>query len=369
MKNAIQNTARVLILPTLFLQAFSYLYAEPKLTGVFRNDTLILSKNKTGHFSDILENRLVLKNNSDKWKLYIDGRFYLYFGEITEQLGDYDAELMRSFIRYYAGWADFTLGKTYINLGNSGIFNPFEIDKTLNFSDVSYAKKGILAFESVIPLGDLSRLKAYGGYNDTFKNYSTGFDLGFNIKSFDLGLASIRNGTNKNEKIFIHMPEYISESRNIAGVYFKGDLELGIQAAYAHHFNDKIKHDFIEANFGFDYSFFGAMLLLNTIFYYNENGGSSPKNYALQSEAYFFAKYYNYSGLIYAYDEFLSFDLGVFSNLNDKSSIIIASVNNTIANGLKVTFMTAFLTGKADDEYSIHKTGEYFALARIEGRF
>jgi len=369
MKNAGQKSIRIFIVPSLILCIFSLIYAQPKITGVVRNDAVILSKNKTGHFSDILENRFIIKNDSKNWKFYLDARVYLYFGEITEQLGEIDGDLMRSFIRYYADWADFTLGKTYINLGNSGIFNPFEIDKTLNFSDISYAKRGILAFESVIPMGDLSRTKIYAGYNDTLKNYSTGFDLIFNIQSFDLGMAAIKNGKNKNEKNIINTVEFGEESRNLAGFYFKGDMLLGVEASYAHHFNDKGKNDFIEANFGFDYSFFDAMFILNTIFYYNENGKINPDNYLMQNEAYFFAKYYNYSGLIYAYDEFLSFDLGVFSNLNDKSSIIIASVRNTIANGLTLILMGAFLTGKNNDEYSRRQIGEYYALARVEGRY
>jgi hypothetical protein len=73
---------------------------ELELRGVLRNDALANSANGKYFYADILENRLVLEKNADTWKLYTDGRLYLYYPEPGEDKKEYQANLIRSFIRY-----------------------------------------------------------------------------------------------------------------------------------------------------------------------------------------------------------------------------------------------------------------------------
>ncbi len=345
------------------------------ITGALRNDAFFTRYKDDSEYGDILEAKIILQKKTDKWNLYIDGRAYLYYGYITEVLGTSDAKLMRGFIRYFTEMGDFTLGKTYINLGNPGIFNPFELDKSVNLSDLSYTKEGIIALEYVLPFGELSGVKAYAGHDSLISNYTTGLSVYSNAGSFDFGVVANRKGpqeiTAENEDLINQnqMLETDNTAKNIAGVYLKGDLGVGVQGAYCYHIDDR-KEDFSEANLGIDYSFFDGHLILNAIFYYNQSGADKTEEYiSTDTETYFFAKYYIYGNIIYIFDEFLSADIGCFANLNDGSTIIIPEAIIVIANGLTMTLQGAYVTGTGNEEFSQDLLGQYSILLRVEAKF
>lgn len=351
------------------------LYANIDITGTLRNDAFLTKYNEDSEYGDILEAKIILQKKTENWNLYIDGRAYLYYGYITEVLGTSDAKLMRGFIRYFTEMGDFTLGKTYINLGNPGIFNPFELDKSVNLSDLSYTKEGIIALEYAFAFGELSGVKAYAGHDSRISNYTTGLSFYSNAGSFDFGMVANRKGPEKitaeNEDINQNQTlEIDNTAKNIGGVYFKGDLGVGMQGAYSYHIDDR-KERFSEANLGMDYSFFDGHLILNAIFYYNQSGADKTEEYQLtdEGETYFSAKYYAYGNIIYIFDEFLSADIGCFANLNDGSTIIIPEVVIVIANGLTMTLQGAYVTGTGTQEFSRDLLGQYSILLRVEAKF
>lgn len=340
-------------------------------SGVIRNDAFVTGYQDKAKFSDILETRLVLNKKAEKWKFYADGRAYVYNGYITEHTGNYKVKLMRSFIRYYPELGDFTLGKTYINFGNPGIFNPFELDKSLNFSDLTYTKEGMLAFEIEIPLGELSGIKTFIGYDNFDANYTTGLALFSNAFKFDFGLVYLRKGANRKspEPVSVISYNVFGTGRNLVGIYFKGDLGLGISGAYCYHIHDRKDKDFSEAQFGLDYSFFRGKLQINALFYYNQNGGDGPDVYQLTNDTYFSAKYYVYGTVNFVFDEFFSAQTGCFANLNDGSLILIPSIKLVITNGLTFILQGAVATGKGKDEFTRDVLGKYTILSRVEAKF
>lgn len=337
------------------------------ISGAIRNDAAYTYFDDEHHedrrFDDILENKLILRYRGDGWKFHGDGRLYLYYGDTREKKDEYEAKIMRSFIRYSPSIGDFTLGKTYINLGNPGIFNLFEIQKQVNLSDLSYDKEGLLAVEFVLPVGDLSGIKVYGGNYESEdqmnrgdsnkRNYAGGMSAWTNALNFDAGIVGNR----------------LREDSNIGGLYLKGDLILGVQGAYAFHFNDEFEKSYREANFGLDYSFFDAHLIISSIFYYNQNGAKKIEEYSFSPDGYFFAKYYIFSNIIIIYDEFLSFEAGSFVNLIDNSAVIYPSVEYLIADGLSITAAVYFFTGKNNMEFSRDTSGLTSGLLRVEAKF
>jgi hypothetical protein len=355
----------------------SQLYADNAdidITGALRNDAFLTKYKDDSEYGDILEAKIILQKKTDKWNLYIDGRAYLYYGYITEVLGTSDAKLMRGFIRYFTEMGDFTLGKTYINFGNPGIFNPFELDKSVNLSDLSYTKEGIIALEYVFPLGELSGVKAYAGHDSRISNYTTGLSLYSNAGNFDFGVVANRKGPKKitaeNEDLANQTQENDDVGKNSGGFYLKGDLGVGVQGAYCYHIDDR-KDGFSEANLGIDYSFLDGHLILNAILYYNQSGADNTEEYQLTAEGdtYFLAKYYVYGNIIYIFDEFLSADIGCFANLNDKSTIVIPKLIIVIANGLTMTLQGAYITGTGNQEFSQDLLGQYSILLRVEAKF
>lgn len=360
------------IIPIIIIFLFCsgvLVYPDIKFSGAVRNDAFLTRINDDMEFNDVLENKLIVIGKSEEWKFYADARIYVFLGEYAEELDYYELKLMRSFIRYYSEIGDFTLGKTYINLGNIGLFNPFDTDKQVNTSDLAYDKEGFLALEYDFPLGDISGGRVYagtdnviersiGGSEPSHPRYAGGFSLYTNAAGFDFGIAA----------------NHRDSGMNIAGGYFKGDLVIGIHGAYGCHFNDSFKKPFSEANFGIDYSFFEGHLILMAMFYFNQNGAGEAADTVFEyldthDDTFFYSKYYLYGSVKYVFDEFLSAEAGCFANLIDGSTVIIPSITWVISNGLTMTLQCSVLTGKDADEFSRDIYGDFSILLRLEARF
>ena len=323
------------------------------INGHFRNDIIYIEDSGDMLFSNILENRLIFNKKGEKWKFYGDVRAYLYSGQIAEIVGDREVKLLRSFIRYYFNNAIFTLGKTYINLGNIGVFNPFELNKALDLNDLKYDKEGIFALALNLQFGKVSGLKFYLSPTEYFKDSAVGIDLFTNVKKFDTGIVANR----------------ISPSKNRWGIYFKGDLFVGLYGGFAHHFDDTYTNYFLEYNLGVNYIF--SKFFLNLTFYYNGIGADSRSKYTFLStdDYYFQALDYLYGSILFLYDEFLNFGFDSFVNLIDGSGIYLPQVIYTINNGLNLTILTYFVTGKDGDDFSISRYGKYGFNLRLEAKF
>ncbi len=249
------------------------------LNGRLRNDFTFFSITNTKSYLDILENRFILSKQTEDWKLYSDLRLYLYSGAIEE----FKFNPIRMFIRYYSSIGDFTFGKTYVNFGNPGVFNPFEMEKNIDFTDLAYDKEGILAGVLEIPLSSLSGGQIYARPNKNLDESGYGFSLFGNITPFDFGLVANRKAKDK----------------NLAGFYFKGDIELGVKGAYAFHFTEKAKKHFSEVNFGLDYSL--KDFYIDVTGYYDEKGALRKEDYNDQADndTFFLARFYLYNNICY----------------------------------------------------------------------
>ena len=133
--------------------------ASASVIGTIRNDSVWMV-NDSLDFSNVLEGKIIVEEKSDDLKFYADLRFFVYAGQAALTAGhhsgyyDYDVKLMRAFVRYFSPIGDLTIGKTYINFGNPGLFNLFDFDKSVNMSDTGYDKNGIVALEYVFYAGD-----------------------------------------------------------------------------------------------------------------------------------------------------------------------------------------------------------------------
>ena len=358
--------------------AVSAAFGNIDLSGSFRNDAYALGTTNKTSFNDIAETKLIFSHKTDEWRFYADLRVDLLYGEAanyalvlnlppevtnaglpqafsTNVLLNYNLNLIRAFLRYTSSIGEWTLGKTYVNFGNYGIFNPFEISKSVNFSDLNYDKDGILAMEYDFSFGDLSGGKAYVSPSGDFTNSAYGGSIYANIAKFDIGAVANRKAANT----------------NLAGVYFKGDLLAGLNASYAYHFDDSGTNRYDEAGAGIDYSFLDGKLFTGLTFYYDGNGAgrTNDYNFLITADRYFVAKYYLYANAIYAYDEFLNFQLNTFVNCIDWSMLFIPLVQYTISDGLDLTGEFVIPAGSANQEFSKDRLLEYVALFRVEAKF
>jgi len=338
--------------------------AKIELSGAVRNDVILLDDGNRTQLNNILENKLVLQRKADEWKFYSDLRFYMYSGETIElpeelpmQFDCFTLRILRLFIRWYTDYGDFSIGKTYVNFGNLSVFNPFAIDPNVNVLDLSYSKDGILALTYDVSLGDLSGGRIYISPEAQETEMAAGMTIFTNLSNFDFGFVANRSG----------------RDNNIAGIYFKGDLELGIQGSYAFHFDDRAVNTFSEITAGGDYSFFAGKWLLGALFYLNENGSGEAWNYDLtdfiqSTYPAFPAKYYVYAYMAYIPDEFFQSQLNAFINANDSSSLLVPTVTWLLADGLSISLQGVFATGGGDTQYSRKVLGNYVILVRVEAK-
>lgn len=336
--------------------------AEVKISGMLREDAYYirmpdiptLNSGRRNLFANTLEARLILDRTREDWSFYADGRLYLYAGEFKTAYGLTRFNLMRAFARYFSRIGDFTLGKTYVNFGNSGIFNPFEIDKNFQLTDIQYARSGIYAFEYYLPWQDLGGLKVYAGFNDSFDyNPMAGISPSFHLGKFDIGA------------VFNHS----DIDKNIAGLYFKGDAILGVQGSWGIRMDDKFKYSHSEVSAGIDYSFFDGKIITSLLFYYNGSGADDVKNYKSSPDSFFLAKYYGFLSFAWIIDEFWNIKTNIFMNFIDTSALIMPGVTVVIANGLSLNLQVLFVTMQSDAEFSRDKSGDVTALIRVEGKF
>jgi len=331
---------------------------ELKVSGLLREDAHYLyfpdNRERKDYFANLLETRLILDRSREDWSFYADGRLYLYSGEFQKIYGPTKLNLMRAMMRYFSPVGDFTLGKIYVNFGNSGLFNPFEIDKLVQLSDLQYAREGLYAFEYYFPWQELSGLKAYAGFHEPFKyNPVGGISPSWHIGKFDLGGVFNHSGPGK----------------NLAGIYFKGDALVGIQGSWGAHTDDQLEYRYSEVSGGIDYSFLEGKIVATLLFYYNENGADDYKKYVYNNESFLLAKYYGFFSFAWMIDEFWNIQLNGLANFVDRSAVIMPNVSVLITNGLRLFIQMNYYTEKKDAEFSREKSGDFYALIRVEGKF
>ncbi len=341
--------------------------AELTLSGALRNETYVLGRADGALVLDRLENQLVLERRGDDWRFYADARVDAFAGaidalvppELATGLRFLDVRLLRAFVRYHSDLGDFTLGKTYANFGVPGVFNPFEIDRNVYVTDLSYTKEGLVALTYETALGPLSGLKAFVSPEAGRAEASGGLGVYGHVGTFDLGLVAQR----------------LDRDANLAGVYCKGDLEVGVQAAYAYHFQDDGGGGLSEANAGLDYSFWDGQIIVSALGYYLEaplppvgNSLTAAGLGAVGTLSGFTAPYYVYASALYVPDEFFQARLDAFVNAEDGSSLLIPGVTWVLSDGLSLTLELLVPTGTGGEQYARDTLGTVIGLARMEAK-
>uniref|UniRef100_A0A7C4YIZ4 Uncharacterized protein n=1 Tax=candidate division WOR-3 bacterium TaxID=2052148 RepID=A0A7C4YIZ4_UNCW3 len=312
--------------------------------GYLRNDAVLkFPLNNYPYYRNLMELKLVISEKDENTLLYLDLRnnmlgFFSVMNSSTEYF--FSESIKRAFIRLFKREYTLTIGKQYINLGLPVLFNPFEIDKSIVFTDFYYTKEGIFGFSSEVMVNPESGFKFFLKPEYFIKNSDAGFDLYTNISSFDIGLVVIRDKTN------------IS-----GGIYLKGDLIIGINTSNRIYYNKLDKSYNFESLSGFDYSFFEGKLFFGTSFYYNKN-----ENYfGLKSNKYL------YNFITYNQNEFLNYSFNTITNFDDLSTLFISSITYNIFEKTTASVLSIIPSGYG--EFSYDKFGEFLIILRIERRF
>lgn len=350
----------------MLLGVFAAGTAQAGLTwsGGLRNDLMLWNHGDRTQAIDLLENQWVLQQASSQWKFYADLRLDVYGGDLSGLLpaGDtaaaqvIQARVLRSFVRYYSDVGDFTAGKTYVNLGIANLFNPFELDRAYNVTDLNYARDGILALTYEAAFSDVSGIKAYVRPVQSAGAVTGGADARFHLGTFDAGIVAQRLGRDD----------------NVVGGYAKGDAEAGLQGAFAVHVDDGGGWKYAQANAGVDYSFGEGKWIVTLLGYYNGNADGGPENTAdldLPNGTSFSSRYYAYADVLYLFDEFFQARFSALVNCSDGSALLIPSATWVLADGLNANLQALAPTGAGTDQFSSALLGRVIGLVRVEAKF
>jgi len=339
--------------------------AEITWSGALRNDVLVWNSADRTQVFDLLENQIVMQRNAQDWKFYSDVRVDIFGGDLgglvpggatLSSNNMYQVRILRGFIRYFTGRCDVTVGKTYVNLGVTGLFNPFELDRAYNVTDLTYTKDGVLAATWEISLDELSGVKTYFLPVAGQGQVAGGAEVDIHVGTFDTGAVIQRVGPGD----------------NVVGVFAKGDIEIGVQGALAVHLNNEARAKFAQAMLGADYSFGEGKWIVTVQGYYNGDGqdtiilGVTPELAAGGSA--FLSRYYGYADLLHVPDEFFQVRLSALVNGTDGSALVIPSATWVLADGLSLNLQALVPTGAGNTQYSRGSLGNVIGVARVEAK-
>ncbi len=338
--------------------------AELSLTGSLRNDAAWWVQDSSSQFVDLLENKWVIENKAEWWRFYADLRLWLLSGPLAEAAGaslaagsaPFAVRIPRAFVRFSSDLGVFSLGKTYAAFGLLGVFNPFELDRSINVTDLGYVKEGVMGLTWELSLDELSGLQAYVSSEGNSQTTAAGVGFETHALGFDAGLVALRRGTNQNQ----------------AGVFLKGDLEVEAQASLAWNANDRGQDGSWEAVAGLDYSLLDGEWLVGAQYAYKGRSAdreANPSGLAISAAGTFGGRQYLYAWLSYVPDQFFQARCDLFCNVEDRSSLVVPSATWVLADGLSATLLGMVPTGAGWAEYGYESLGRAAVVARAEAKF
>lgn len=324
--------------------------AGATLGGSVQHDTLGLLQDGAGHFASILEGRMVFQHKQPLWQVYGDARLYWKTGFAAAD-GELTFALVRGYVRLTPGPLELTLGKTYLNMGAPGIFNPFSLDKTLSLTDLTRTREGREAVTAELRTGGFSGFKLLAAPGDPA--WTAGLEFFARPGGLDLTLGAVRLATN----------------HNLLGGSLRFDPGVGISLAAAVHCDDHGRQPALEAALTLDWSIGRWSFLLGG--YANGRGSARREEYSSTPAAgtYTLGRLTLFLQNRLQLDEFISFTLDSFGNPEDGSLVFLPGLLWTVTEGLTCTVIISVPLGRDGGEYAPSRAGELGFLIRVLAKF
>ncbi len=236
--------------------------------------------------------------------------------------------LRKLYLELYPDFADITLGRQIINFGVGELFSPINVFSAIDLSDINFTRNGSDIAEIKVPFNSTAGLDLVTSLTSHLSNNTSAVKLFANISGYDLSAIGIYRGAG---------------NEAIAGLTFKGDIEIGIHGeAVEHFFNDNISNYF-EGMLGADYSFFDSKLIFLLEYYYNEKpidpDQVTPGNISTINRL-FYNRHYLFFLSQYQIDEIQQASLSVIYNPLQPATFLTAQYFRNIFQNVN---MTAYL--------------------------
>lgn len=236
-------------------------------------------------------------------------------------------DIRKLYMSLYLPWVDITAGRQIVNFGKGYVFSPIDVFSNIEISDINFRRKGSDVFIVKIPVGDLSGVDMFIEAPTNEKEFTGAVRAFTNLGTFDFSAIGL----------------YRFDSEEIiAGVDFKGDVELGVYGEFVAHYDKSDWHlNYFEFMLGLDYSL-PWDITVQAEYYYNGNGFSSENNLLQISDLSlgktFYRKHYGYFGFSQSINELSMWNANVIYNFDTQAFMATAMYSQNILQNVDILF-------------------------------
>lgn len=328
----------------IILISFFYIpvFSEQKvwdISGYFLTSAGILHFNEVDFSSKTLylgrsTFRLNILNETAQSKLDFSSDFNIFYGLYnqlfkvnsdfaqTTENETFSIDIRKMYLMFNYNIVDFFIGRQLIKFGEGYIFTPLNPFSKIDFTDISFTRRGV----------DALRFKIYFTDKDCFESIfipktelsQSNFSTKFYSILFGLDLSFVGN--------YIGRFNWIS-----TGFSFKGDAILGLYSEFLYNYTTKKDKRFFSYMIGADYSF-KKKLIIRTEY---TNNSYNIENFTQQEIIYlsnfpFVSQQYLALQTIYAPNIINSFNFSFITNLENLKKFLIFSYQRNLFSNLNI---------------------------------
>jgi len=239
-------------------------------------------------------------------------------------------EVRKLYLAIFTPVVDISMGRQIINFGVGTLFSPIDAFSVPLLSDLNSVRTGSDVGLLDAPFNDVSCVEAVSTVSGSFDSLSSALKLYTNVLDVDLAAVGIYRGARKEA---------------LAGLSFKGDLEVGLYGEAVEHFVYSPQQTYFEGMLGADYS------IEKTWFFtleYSSHGNPLPPGSAAPADAstsLFLNQHYLYAMIRWQFTELAGISASLIWDISASVLLPTIQVTYNIAQNANVMMYGRYFGG------------------------
>jgi len=239
-------------------------------------------------------------------------------------------EVRKLYLAIFTPVVDISMGRQIINFGVGTLFSPIDAFSVPLLSDLNYVRTGSDVVRLDAPFNDVSGVEAVSTVSGSFDSLTSALKLYTNVLDVDLAAVGIYRGARKEA---------------LAGLSFKGDLEVGLYGEAVEHFVYSPQQTYFEGMLGADYS------IEKTWFFtleYSSHGNPLPPGSAAPADAstsLFLNQHYLYAMIRWQFTELAGISASLILDISASVLLPTIQVTYNIAQNANVMMYGRYFGG------------------------
>jgi hypothetical protein len=276
-----------------------------------------------------------LGGNRNEAKVEASVVFSMIYG--VDEVPVMSFDLKKLYLAVYTPYADLSAGRMIINYGRGTVFSPVDLFSAVDTADLGLGRTGTDALRVLLPLGDFSGLDLVATLGTSTGEGIAGGHLYGNLAGIDAGASAFGVGLADGNGVMV------------AGLDFKGDLELGVSAEAVTRipvldWQPDDSDAVYSLMFGVDYSFSGVWFV-DAEYLWNLRTGEA---YAVGT---FRSGHTLFGAVSWKPDELTAFDLRCIAAPLEEAAQVTFSFSRSIASGASLIAYVLYRDGDVEGFY------------------